>query len=164
MFGVMAMFIAVIGGSQCSNEDALLAEHVGAELARRGIVLVCGGLGGVMEAACKGASSESGLTIGILPGNYRGDSNQYVQIPIVTGLGYARNSIVVQSAQAVIAIDGQYGTLSEIAYAVQYGIPVIGLNTWSLCKGEKFEDTIIVANDATDAVGKAEEAASKGGT
>jgi uncharacterized protein (TIGR00725 family) len=155
------MFIAVIGGSQCSDDDALLAERIGAELARRGIVLVCGGLGGVMEAACKGASSENGLTIGILPGNNSRDANKYVQIPIVTGLGYARNSIVVQSAQAVIAIDGQYGTLSEIAYAVQYGIPVIGLNTWSLCKDEKFEDTIITANDAADAVQKAAEAAQK---
>jgi uncharacterized protein (TIGR00725 family) len=158
------MFIAVIGGSQCSNEDTSLAEQVGAGLARRDITLVCGGLGGVMEAACKGARSENGLTIGILPGNNSRDANKYVQIPIVTSLGYARNSIVVQSAQAVIAIDGEYGTLSEIAYAVQYDIPVIGLNTWSLCKGDKFEDTIIIANDAADAVEKAIVAAKKRGT
>lgn len=158
------MFIAVIGGSKCSNEDALLAEKVGAELARRGIALVCGGLSGVMEAACKGARSENGLTIGILPGHDSRDSNEYVQIPIVTGLGYARNSIVVQSAQAVIAIDGEYGTLSEISFAVQYDIPVIGLNTWSLCKGGEFEDTIIIANGAVDAVEKAIAAASKRGS
>jgi len=155
------MFIAVIGGNKCSDECALLAEQVGAELARRGIALVCGGLSGVMEAACKGAQSENGLTIGILPGDDRRDANTYVQIPIVTGLGYARNSIVVRSAQAVIAIDGEYGTLSEIAYAVQYDIPVVGLNTWSLCKGGEFESTIIVAQDAIDAVDKAIEAASK---
>jgi len=153
------MFIAVIGGNNCSNEDALLAEVVGAELARRGIALVCGGLSGVMEAACKGAQSENGLTIGILPGEDGRAANQYVQIPIVTGLGSARNSIVVRSAQAVIAINGEYGTLSEIAYAVQYGTPVIGLNTWSLFKSDTFEETIIVAKDALDAVEKAVAAA-----
>jgi len=157
------MFIAVIGGSKCSYEDALLAEQVGLELAKRDVTLVCGGLSGVMEAACKGARSENGLTIGILPGDDCQDANEYVQIPIVTGLGYARNSIVVRSAQAVIAIDGEYGTLSEIAYAVQYDIPVIGINSWSLCKGGEFEDTIIVAENAIDAVEKAIAAANKGG-
>jgi uncharacterized protein (TIGR00725 family) len=157
------MFIAVIGGSKCSSGVALLAEKVGTELAKRKVGLVCGGLTGVMEAACKGARSENGLTVGILPGDDRRDANAYVQIPIVTGLGYARDSIVVRSAQAVIAIDGEYGTLSEIAYAVQYGIPVIGLNTWSLCKDGEFEDTIIVAENAADAVEKAIAAANKGG-
>jgi uncharacterized protein (TIGR00725 family) len=157
------MFIAVIGGSKCSYEDALLAEQVGLELAKRDVTLICGGLSGVMEAACKGARSENGLTIGILPGDDCQDANEYVQIPIVTGLGYARNSIVVRSAQAVIAIDGEYGTLSEIAYAVQYDIPVIGINSWSLCKGGEFEDTIIVAENAIDAVEKAIAAANKGG-
>ena len=158
------MFIAVIGGSKCSNEDAMLAEEVGVELAKRDVALVCGGLAGVMEAACKGARSENGLTIGILPGDDCQDANEYVQIPIVTGLGYARNSIVVRSAQAVIAIDGEYGTLSEIAYAVQYDIPVIGINSWSLCKGGEFEETIIVAENAIDAVEKAIAAANKGRT
>ena len=158
------MFIAVIGGSQCSNEDALLAEQVGAELAKRDVALVCGGLAGVMEAACKGARYENGLTIGILPGHDSRDANEYVQIPIVTGLGYARNSIVVQSSQAVIAIVGEYGTLSEIAYTVQYGIPVIGLNTWSLYKDGEFRDTIIIAQDAIDAVEKAITAANKRGS
>jgi uncharacterized protein (TIGR00725 family) len=126
------MFIAVIGGSRCSNEHAAIAQKVGRELALRGATLVCGGLGGVMQAACKGARSAGGVTIGILPGDDAADANEYVQIPIVTGLGYARNSIVVKSAQAVIAIDGEYGTLSEIAYAMQYGVPVVGLDTWSL--------------------------------
>jgi len=157
------MFIAVIGGSKCSNKDALLAEQVGSELAKRDVTLVCGGLSGGMESACKGARSENGLTIGILPGDDCRDANEYVQIPIVTGLGYARNSIVVRSAQAVIAIDGEYGTLSEIAYAVQYDIPVIGLNTWSLYKGGELEDTIIIAENAIDAVEKAIAAANKGG-
>ena len=149
------MFIAVIGGSQCSLEEEKLAEAVGQELARRGAILVCGGLSGVMEAACRGASSEGGITVGILPGVDRSKANSYVSIPIVTGMGYARNVIVVKSAQAVIAIDGSYGTLSEIAYALQNDIPVIGLNTWSFSMKEKVNDSIIPAQGAQDAVEKA---------
>ena len=148
-------FIAVIGGSQCSPQEAELAEAVGSELARCGAILVCGGLGGVMKAACKGASSEGGVTIGILPGESRQAANPYVQIPIVTGIGYARNITVVKSAQAVIAIDGNYGTLSEISHALQSGIPVIGLNTWSLSRNSKQDDSIILAQNATEAVDKA---------
>lgn len=125
-------FIAVIGGSDSSPEDNKLAEEVGRELAKRDVVLICGGLDGVMKAACKGASDAGGMTIGILPGDSRQSANAYVQIPIVTGIGYARNVAVVKSAQAVIAVDGSYGTLSEIAYALQGGIPVIGLNTWGV--------------------------------
>ena len=99
-------FIAVIGGGQCSKEEAGLAEEVGREIARRSAILICGGLGGVMEAACKGASLEGGITIGILPGDNYQAANPYVQIPIVTGIGYARNVSVVKSARAVIAIGG----------------------------------------------------------
>jgi len=149
------MFIAVIGGSQCSPEVGKLAEEVGRELARRGVVLICGGLGGTMEAACKGASSEGGITVGILPGDNRSIANPYVSIPIVTGIGYARNVIVVKSAQAAIAINGSYGTLSEIAYALQDNIPVVGLNTWSFSIKEQVDDAIIPARDAQDAVEKA---------
>ena len=148
-------FIAVIGGNQCSPQEARLAEEVGCELARRGAILVCGGLGGVMEAACRGASSEGGITIGILPGDSRQAANPYVQIPIVTGLGYARNLAVVKSAQAVIAIDGSYGTLSEISHALQSGIPVIGLNTWSLSINGEQDKSIIPAQNAVEAVNKA---------
>ena len=148
-------FIAVIGGEQCSTQEAELAEAVGRELARRGVILVCGGLGGVMKAACKGASSEGGITIGILPGDNRRQANPYVQIPIVTGVGYARNAIVVKSAQAVIAVGGSYGTLSEIGHALQNDIPVIGLNTWSLSRNAQPENSIIPAKNPTDAVGKA---------
>jgi len=147
--------IAVIGGSQCSKEEAKIAEEVGRQLARQGAILVCGGLSGVMEAACKGASSEGGVTIGILPGESRQSANPYVQIPIVTGIGYARNITVVKSAQAVIAIDGNYGTLSEISHALQSGIPVIGLNTWSLSRNSKQDDSIILAKNAAEAVDKA---------
>ena len=148
-------FIAVIGGNQCSPQEAQLAEEVGRELARRGAILVCGGLSGVMEAACRGASSEGGITIGILPGESRQAANPYVQIPIATGLGYARNLAVVKSAQAVIAIGGSYGTLSEISHALQSGIPVIGLNTWSLSRNNQQDNSIIPAQNAVEAVNKA---------
>jgi len=157
------MFIAVIGGSECSKKEARLAEEVGRELASRGVTLVCGGLGGVMEAACKGARLEGGLTVGILPGNSRHEANKYVEVPIVTGLGYARNALVVKSSQAVIAIDGEFGTLSEIAYALQSGIPIVGLNTWSLSKGGQVDNSIITAHNPVDAVEKALTAAKKGG-
>jgi len=148
-------FVAVIGGGQCSREEARLAEEVGRELAKQGAILVCGGLGGVMEATCKGASSEGGMTIGILPGDSRRPANRYVQIPIVTGMGYARNLAVVKSAQSVIAIGGNYGTLSEISHALQSGIPVIGLNTWSLSKNNRQDNSIILAQNPADAVSKA---------
>jgi uncharacterized protein (TIGR00725 family) len=148
-------FIAVIGGSDCTPEEARLAEEVGQELARKGAVLICGGLGGIMEAACKGASAEGGLTIGILPGGSRQAANQYVQIPVVTNLGEARNVIVVKSAEAVIAVGGGYGTLSEIGHALRNGIPVIGLNTWSLSRKEQPDNAIVPALDPADAVAKA---------
>jgi len=149
------LIIAVIGGGQCSAKEAVLAEAVGRELAKREVILVCGGLGGVMEAACRGATIESGLTIGILPSDDPATSNPYVQIPVATGVGYARNIAVVKSAQAVIAIDGDYGTLSEISYALKSNIPVIGLNTWSLSRNGQEDKSIIEAEDAVDAVEKA---------
>ena len=148
-------FIAVIGSGDCSPEEAELAEGVGRELARNNAILICGGLGGVMEAACKGATSECGLTIGILPGDIRQMANPYVQIPIITGLGQARNVIVVKSAQAVIAIGGSFGTLSEISHARQNKIPVIGLNTWELARNGQSDNSIITAQTPAEAVNKA---------
>ena len=147
--------IAVIGGGNCTPDDALLAEEVGRELARRKAILVCGGLGGVMEAACRGAAAESGLTVGILPGDDPALANPYVCIPIATGIGQARNVAVVKSAHAVIAIDGEYGTLSEIAFALSNKIPVIGLGTWQLSRNEEQDRSIIQAESAIDAVEKA---------
>lgn len=149
------MFIAVIGAGRCSAEVAALAEAVGQELAKRRAVLVCGGLGGVMEAACRGAKAAGGLTVGILPGTSRREANPYVDIPIVTGMGEARNVLVVQSAQAVIAIHGEYGTLSEIAHALKLGIPVIGLHTWQLAKEGHENQAIVRAQHAREAVEKA---------
>ncbi len=148
-------FIAVIGGSDCTPEEARLAEEVGRGLARNGAVLICGGLGGVMEAACKGASAEGGLTIGILPGGSRQAANPYVNIPVVTNLGEARNIIVVKSAEAIIAIGGAYGTLSELGHALRNGTPVIGLNTWSLSRNERLDNSIVPACNPADAVKKA---------
>ncbi len=150
--------IAVIGPGLCSPKEASLAEQVGRLLARNRATLICGGLGGVMEAACKGAAAEGGTTIGILPTDKSSDANPYVKVAIATGIGYARNAIVARSAQAVIAIGGAYGTLSEIAFALQSNIPVIGLNTWSLARpspasGQVEEDTSIVrVDDAATAV------------
>jgi len=154
--------IAVIGGSQPSKKEMELAFEVGKELALHGAVLVCGGLGGVMEAACKGAKSSGGLTIGILPGDSPDAANEYVEIPIVTGLGYARNIAVVKSARAVIAVGGAYGTLSEISHALQAGIPVVGLKTWQLAKNGRKDKSIVIAENPRDAVGKALSAASNG--
>ena len=154
-------FIAVIGGGACSKEEAELAEAVGRKLAKQGAILVCGGLSGVMEAACKGASAEGGITIGILPGDSRQSANPHVQIPIVTGMGYARNAVVVKSAQAVIAIGGSYGTLSEISHALQNDIPVIGLNTWALSRNNQPDNSIIPVQNPTEAVDKALNLASR---
>lgn len=132
-----------------------MAEAVGRELARRGCTVVCGGRGGVMEAVCRGARAEGGHTIGILPGRDLGDVNPYVEFPIITNMGFARNVIVVLSGQAVIAIDGSYGTLSEIAHAASMGIPVIGLNTWTFANDQTDETGIVRASDPVDAVEKA---------
>jgi len=153
--------IAVIGGSQCSAQEAEVAEAVGRELAKQGAIVICGGLGGVMEAACRGASTAGGTTIGILPGDNRQVANPFVQIPIVTGLGYARNVIIAKSAQAVIAVGGSYGTLSEISHALQSDIPVIGLNTWSLSRNGQPDNSIIPAQSPAAAVEKALSLANK---
>ena len=105
---------------------------MGRELGSRGVVLVCGGLGGVMEAACRGAKEAGGTTVGILPGTDRSDANEFVDVPIATGLGEGRNAILVRSAEALIAIGGGYGTLSEIALALRRGNRVVGLGTWDI--------------------------------
>ena len=153
------MIIAVIGGSSPTNPDHIrLAEEVGRELANRGVGLVCGGLSGIMEAACRGAKSAGGTTIGILPGRSSRDANSYVDIPIVTTMGFSRNVIVVHTGDAVIAIGGAFGTLSEIAHALGDSIPVVALNTWALSRngdGQPVDKAMIQASDPVDAVDKA---------
>jgi uncharacterized protein (TIGR00725 family) len=124
--------IAVIGGSRPGRQAVETALEVGRLIARAGAVVVCGGLGGVMEAACRGAREEGGLAIGILPGGSPADANPWVDVAVATGLGYTRNALVVMNADAVIAVDGEYGTLSEIAYGKIHGKTVVGLGTWEV--------------------------------
>lgn len=153
------MIISVIGSSNPQTEEHVkLAEAVGRELAKRGIMVVCGGLTGIMEAVCRGAKSEGGVTIGILPGKEVSDANSFVDIPIVTAMGYSRNVIVVHTGRAVIAVGGAFGTLSEIGHALGDGIPVVGLKTWELSRngdGMPVNGSIIPASDPVDAVEKA---------
>ena len=149
---IAAMIIAVVGGEEAPPRALAQAEAVGRELARRGCTLICGGRGGVMEAACRGAREAGGRTVGVLPGTDRAEANPYVELAIVSGVGRARNLIVVLSADAVIAIDGGYGTLSEIGFALQYGKPVVGLATWSLSSAEGEEAAILRSNDPAAAV------------
>ena len=149
------VIVAVIGTRQPSPEESKLAEEVGRELAKNGVILICGGLGGVMEDTCRGARAEGGLTIGVIPGDDRKSANSYVQIPIVTGIGYARNVIIVKSAQAIIAVGGGYGTLTEIGYALDSKKPVIGLGTWKISRNNQLDKSIIRAHNAKEAVSKA---------
>lgn len=141
--------IGVIGAGSCDERTAGIAYDVGRRIGQSGCVLVCGGLGGVMEAACRGAADADGLTIGILPGDNADTANRYVRIPIATGLGIARNVIIVRSSRVLIAISGGPGTLSEIAFALQLGVPVISLDSHTP------SPEIIVATDSEHAVREA---------
>jgi len=158
----MPIHIAVIGEGRCSPRVAARAERVGAAIAGAGAVLVCGGLGGVMEAAARGAARAGGVVVGVLPGPHRAEANRWVTIPIVTGLGEARNAIVVRSADAVIAVGGMYGTLSEVALALKLGCPVIGLSTWRLRQPERRPVPIVRARTPADAVARALAAVRRG--
>jgi hypothetical protein len=142
--------IGVIGTSECGAELCGLAREVGRLIAQRGAALVCGGLGGVMEAAARGAKEAGGLTLGILPGDERREANAYIDLAIPTGMGEGRNFLVVRSAEALIAIGGGHGTLSEIALALKTGKRVIGLKTpWEDVPG------VITAQTPEEAVEKA---------
>lgn len=147
------IMITVIGESHASPEIAKLAEEVGVEIAKAGAVLICGGLKGVMESVARGTKSAGGTTIGILPSSKREDANPYIDYPVVTGIGYARNKLVVKTGHAVIAVGGSYGTLSEIAFALGYKIPVIGLNTWQMIHHDgQMDNAIHRVNTAKEAV------------
>jgi uncharacterized protein (TIGR00725 family) len=132
--GVRRLHIAVVGAADASAEQCQWAEQVGRRIAEAGAVVVCGGLGGVMEAACRGARAVGGTTIGILPGSDRFEANDSVDVAIATGIGEARNAVVVATADALLAVGGEFGTLSEIALALKAGTPVIGLDTWELAR------------------------------
>lgn len=147
--------IAVIGGAAPTPEEEAAAEAVGRALAEGGAVLICGGRGGVMEAACRGARSAGGLTIGVLPGPDRREANPYVDIPIVTGLGEARNVIIIRTAHAVIAVGGSYGTLSEMAFALLWGVPVVALGSWEVRREGHPPAPVIRARTPQEAVAQA---------
>jgi len=122
----------VVGAAACNEAEARTAEAVGGAIAERGWLLFTGGLGGVMAAASRGAAEAGGRVVGILPGADPAEANRYVEIPIATGMGQARNVILVQSVDAVVAVGGSHGTLSEIAIAAKIGRPVVGLHTWEI--------------------------------
>ena len=148
--------IAVIGpGRDVDPRELAAAEEAGAAIADAGATLVCGGLGGVMEAACRGARSRGGLTIGLLPGDDREDANGWVVLALPTGLGEARNALIVRAAGAVVAIGGGWGTLSEIALALRRGIPVLGVHTWDLGRDGQPVAGVRAVDDAQTAVAEA---------
>ena len=149
------IYVAVVGAGSCDPEMAAWAEEVGRSLGAAGAVLVCGGRGGVMEAACRGAKATGGLTVGILPGVDRSEANPFLEVALPSGLGEARNVLVVRAADAVIAIAGEFGTLSEIAFALKLGKPVIGLSTWQLVRSGQPVEAILRASDPADAVRQA---------
>ena len=144
--------LAVIGAGQATEAQCALAHQVGAEIARREAILLCGGLGGVMHAAASGARGKGGVTLGFLPGYDAAAANEAICIPLPTGLGEARNVLVVAAAEAVIAIGGSTGTLSEIGLALKLGRPVIALGTWSLTSPDGTGPELLVARDALEAV------------
>src|SRR4051794_30752400 len=140
--------IAVIGAGRAAPEQTEAAEAVGRALAEAGAVLVCGGLGGVMEAACRGAKASGGTTVGILPGDDRSHANDYVDVALGTGLREARNALIVRAVDALVAVGGEYGTLSEIALALKTGKPVVGIGSWDL-------DAVVKAQSPQEAVRRA---------
>jgi hypothetical protein len=146
MAGLSRVRVGIIGAGECSQEIYNVAKVVGQEVARRNAILICGGLGGVMEAAARGAVEAGGVTVGILPGENEHQANAYITIPIPTGLSHARNVVVARASQVLIAVSGGYGTLSEIALALKMEKNVIGLHTWHHVPG------IMHAEDPVEAV------------
>ena len=133
--------IGVIGAGQCENSIYELAFQVGEEIAKRGAILVCGGLGGVMEAAAKGAFMAGGITVGILPGPSTNSANPYIKIPVATDMGQARNVIIAHTADGLVAVSGGAGTMSEIGHGLKIGKPIVGLKTIPNLRGVHYVDT-----------------------
>ena len=144
--------IAVCGPDPASPEVQEQAEEIGRLIARAGAVLVCGGLGGVMEAAGRGATSEGGVVIGILPATDRSEANPYLTWSLPTGMGEMRNALIVRAADVLIAVAGEFGTLSEVALALKTGVPVVGLDTWELAKAGRPVEAFVRARSAEEAV------------
>ena len=147
--------IAVIGSGSCGEQDYADAREVGRLLAERGFGVVCGGMGGVMEAVCRGCSEAGGTTVGLLPGLDPAEANSYVDIAIPTGLDEVRNPIVVRAGEAVIAVCGEYGTLMEIAFALKSGKRCVGLGTWELRRNGEIDQGLVIAQSPEEAVGLA---------
>jgi uncharacterized protein (TIGR00725 family) len=145
--------VAVVGPGSAGEDELAAAEEAGRLIAARGALLVCGGLGGVMEAACRGAHEAGGTTLGLLPGDDRREANEFVDIAVPTGLGEGRNALVVRVADAVVAIGGGYGTLSEIALALRAGKPVIGVETWDIDMVQAVDGVEAAVEAAFDGLG-----------
>jgi len=128
----MKYMVSVIGGHKCDDGTAALAGEVGKMIAEEGAVLVCGGLGGIMEAACRGAKEANGTTVGIIPGENKNDANEFIDIVITSGMGYTRNSLVACTSDIIVAFKGEYGTLSEIAFALNAKKKVYGFGAWDI--------------------------------
>ncbi len=151
--------LGVLGPHECGEEELRLGREVGAAIARAGAVLVCGGLDGMMAAASEGAKRAGGMTVGILPGDDVSKANPFIDLPLPTGLGAYRNALIARVCDAVIAVRGAYGTLSEIGFALRLKVPVVGLQTWSVCRNGEPDPGIHVARDPEDAVAQAVELA-----
>ncbi len=145
-------YVAVIGASDATEWERATAEEVGRRLAHAGAVLVCGGLGGVMDAAAGGAAAEGGTSVGILPGSDRSGASPHLTVVVTTGFGEGRNVLVARSADAVIAVGGEFGTLSEVALALKMGTRVVGLGTWDLRRDDMEADPLMRAETADEAV------------
>ncbi|MDZ8120143.1 TIGR00725 family protein [Pontiella agarivorans] len=151
----MKLHIGVLGPHTTTPEQYQLGLAVGRNIADAGAILFCGGLDGMMRAAAEGAKAAGGQTVGILPGTDKADANEFIDIGIPTDLGAYRNALLVRSCDAVIAVHGAYGTLSEIAFALRLKVPVIGLHTWSVSRDASPDPAIHVAQSADDAVAQA---------
>jgi uncharacterized protein (TIGR00725 family) len=126
------LYVAVVGPGEANEQQLAQAAEIGRELAAAGVTVVCGGLGGVMEAASRGAAESGGTVVGLLPGRDRGSGNRWLTIALPTGLGELRNGLIIRCSDAVIAVGGAYGTLSEVALALKAGVAVIGIGTWEI--------------------------------
>ena len=151
----MAPYVAVVGAGLADEGLQRVAEAVGRGLGERGAVVLCGGLGGVMEAVSRGCRAAGGTTVGILPGGSRSDANEYVDVALATGMGEMRNALIVRAADVVVALGGEYGTLSEIAFALKIGRPVVGYDTWGLSRRDAVDAAIHRVTSAEEAVTEA---------
>lgn len=151
----MTAYVAVVGAGVADEDLESVAEEVGRRLAERGAVVLCGGLSGVMEAVCRGSRAGGGTSVGILPGDDRRAANEFVDVALATGMGEMRNALIVRAADVVIALGGEYGTLSEVAFALKTGRPVVGYDTWELANHGAGDEAIVRVGSAEEAVAAA---------